>query len=109
MYGIFGREEIQKSINEFSQKVLNFKVGDKVKYKHYSSIKGTVTKIDYSSPYGVSGVLINDSLIANPDEIELDVELFIDNEPFQPVPANTKYKCNCTMRELMMKGCTRHE
>jgi hypothetical protein len=84
---------------------MNFKVGDKIRYKNYHNIKGTITSvtpIDY---------LINDTLIAKPDEIELDVEIFIDSHPYlyAEEPADTKYRCTCDLRDLMMKGCTKHK
>ena len=103
-------EDLYKLLNSRTQ-ILSFKVGDKVRYKDYQSIKGTITKLNYSTPYGVNGILINDTLIAQEHELELDTNVYIGGEPFPDIsePAKTKYKCTCTMRELMMKGCTKHE
>lgn len=81
-----------------------FEVGDKVKYKSHPNVTGKITQI----VAGLGEVIINNTLIAKEDEIELDVDVYIDNQPLT-VTIKNYGKCTCSIRDLMMKGCTKHE
>ncbi len=92
-------EDLQKELR--TGPYAAFKIGDRVKYKHLPNVSGEITDVPGTQgPY----YIINKCLVASEFEIELENV----TNSVQPQPAVGGCKCTCTMRELMMKGCTKH-
>lgn len=68
------------------------KIGDKIRYKKFHNITGTITKLDSSGLW-----VVNDALLATEDEIELDNDL--------PYWTPSIKKCTCGSSSL---GSDRH-